>query len=127
MRIRARGKRWLIVVALTLVICFAAALWMACRPTEWELRFARVELGMSREQVTAILGPPMIDSGVGNVIVVSPSPAPQVWMVWQSDSEAILIHLHDNSIVAEKHYDRMTFMDNVRNCWQLVFGVLPPF
>jgi hypothetical protein len=127
MRIRARLKRWLIVVALTLVIGVGVAWWMASRPTEWELKFERIQLGMSREQVTLILGPPTFDSGLGNDIISSPSSAPRKWMVWESDSEAILIHLHDNSIVAEKHYDRMTPMDNVRDCWQRVLGVRPPF
>jgi hypothetical protein len=122
---QSRRRRWL-PLALVPLLGLLAILYVAWTPTDLQRRFAQIQLGMSREQAVAILGPPLLQENYTDEPAKTGND-PRWAALWGNDREyASLVFSEDNRVV-KSNYKRLTVLENARRMWQETFGSKAPF
>jgi hypothetical protein len=72
--------------------------YLTSRGPFWE-KYQQVQMGMTEQQVTALLGPPTAKEHLGG------STAPYA-LIWKNDSQIITVQFYSDGIAYEKHFRR---------------------
>jgi SmpA/OmlA family protein len=124
MRLVPRRKRWWLLIGLA--VSLGVGWWLLTRPTELELKVARVRAGMTRDEVVSILGSPdtnenMRDFDRGRFDEID-------WaMTWDRPNEFAVVVFHRDDKVSRKHYQKLTLIERLREMWGERFGSPAPF
>jgi hypothetical protein len=121
----SRRRRWLL-LGLVPLAGLCAVLYIAGTPTDLQRRFAQIELGMSRDQAVAILGPPLIQENYTDEPAKTPDD-PRWAALWGDEREYASLVFSEGNRVVKTNYKRLTVLENARRIWEDTFGSKAPF
>src|SRR5262245_5992728 len=102
----------------------ALCLWPNGPSTLTRANFDRVQVGMTMDEVEALIGPATVRD---MVIGVNLPNNPMVIQYWDAGATYVYVWLDDTGLVSEKQYVEQSISDRLRYWWLRWVGTLPPF